>query len=197
MACARIGMPSVEEKMTPIETLRKEHEVIRTALKAARREAERIADEGEFDSEKMLVMIEFFRDFTDRNHHAKEEEALFPLVREHIPGRGILLEKLLADHDESRHYRRQMAAAFLSAEKGEELAIPKAMDYLRTFIDHLQAHIDLEDRELIPLAEQFLGDESRQALAEAFHRIETATTGARTLERYSNLAARLAGDRDR
>jgi hemerythrin-like domain-containing protein len=177
--------------MGPIEELLQEHDLIRTVLHAARTYAERIQEEGHYDIRSMTAVVEFSRDFTDRCHHGKEEE-LFSLLRE-SRNEDDLIETLLADHEEIRRLRREMAAALLVTEHGENRAILKLMDDLYAYSELLHAHFDREEREFFPRAAHLLDAAQEKKLTELFGRIE-AETGEDAHARYLRLIARLAGE---
>jgi len=63
--------------MTPIETLKHEHHIILLVLGGAEAEARR--PQG-CDLARVGQMADFFRNFADKCHHAKEEGHLFPLL---------------------------------------------------------------------------------------------------------------------
>ena len=62
--------------MTPTETLKHEHRVILLVLDAAEREVASIEKTGKVQADKLQKMLDFFRNFADRCHHAKEEKLL-------------------------------------------------------------------------------------------------------------------------
>jgi len=63
--------------MRPTETLMHEHEIILMVLDAAEREIQRMRETNAVRREYLEQMVDFFRNFADRCHHAKEENLLF------------------------------------------------------------------------------------------------------------------------
>jgi len=59
-----------------------EHKIILQVLDAAEREARRMGETGEVRTERLEQMVDFFRNFADRCHHAKEEKLLFVRMEE-------------------------------------------------------------------------------------------------------------------
>jgi hemerythrin-like domain-containing protein len=76
--------------MMPTETLKHEHQIILMVLGAAEREAQSIQNSGKVQADELDRMLDFFRNFADRCHHAKkEEELLFVKMQERgMPVRG-------------------------------------------------------------------------------------------------------------
>ena len=66
--------------MKPTEELVHEHQVIVHVLKTATAEAQSIRDGSAIRTALVGMMPDFFSNFTDKCHHAKEEKHLFPLI---------------------------------------------------------------------------------------------------------------------
>jgi hemerythrin-like domain-containing protein len=62
------------------DRLRDEHELILRALLILDSAAERLGAGGALPEQRWTDTIGWLRDFADRNHHAKEETALFPAM---------------------------------------------------------------------------------------------------------------------
>ncbi|MEN6545019.1 MAG: hemerythrin domain-containing protein [Armatimonadia bacterium] len=176
--------------MKATETLRHEHDIILLVLDAAENEATR---QGACDRQRVSQMVDFFRGFVDKCHHAKEEGYLFPTLVE----RGLPLEEgpiavMLDEHEEGRGHVRAIAAALEQAEEDNEDAIA---EHLAAFVDLLRAHIGKENNVLFPLADQLLGESDQQFLTAEFERVEREEIGEGVHERYHELAHELAGAR--
>src|SRR5664280_1393811 len=66
--------------MSPTETLNHEHKIVLMVLEGAEREATAIKAGAAVHAEKVEQMVDFFKNFVDRCHHAKEERHLFPAL---------------------------------------------------------------------------------------------------------------------
>jgi hemerythrin-like domain-containing protein len=74
---------------TPTDVLRDEHVVILRALDALERAAARLMGGGAVPESWWDEIGDWLRDFADRNHHAKEEQSLFPaMVKFGVPSEG-------------------------------------------------------------------------------------------------------------
>ena len=160
-----IPLTPVQSHASPITALVHEHEVILRALGVLEQLGGRLEGGQPVDREALGWLLDFFRTFADRCHHAKEEANLFPALERHgLPRESGPLGVMLAEHEEGRALVRGMAEA-------NDREIAKAV---RGYVALLRAHIDKENSVLFPLAEQLLSEEEQRALAHAFEEVEQA-----------------------
>jgi len=180
--------------MIPTETLKHEHQIILMVLDAAEREAQSIQDRGEVQADKIEKMLDFFRNFADHCHHAKEEELLFVKMQERgMPVRGGPIAVMLQEHDEGRQRVRAVAEALPQARSGGASALASVRSNLLAYIQLLRAHIDKEDNVLYPMADRLFTPEDQRALTKAFEKVEAEEIGEGVHEKYHQLAHDLAG----
>lgn len=150
---------------TPTAILRHEHEVILRALGLLERLGRDARAGQPADRETLGRLVEFFKTFTDRCHHGKEEQHLFPaLERAGLPRAGGPVGVMLAEHEEGR-------ALLAAMRSGPEPAAIEA--YARL----LRAHIDKENGVLFPMADQILSDDEQRRLVAAFEAVEHEAVG--------------------
>jgi len=183
--------------MNPTEILKKEHKIVLVVLNAAEGEAKSIQSTGKVDANKISQMVDFFRNFTDKCHHAKEEGYLVPKMEE----RGISRESkpisfMLKEHIRGREKVKAIAEALPKAKRGDSSAIKSLKDNLSTYVQLLRGHIDREDNILFPMADRILTPEDQEALAEAFEKVEAEEMGEGVHEKYHQLAHDLAKEID-
>ena len=65
---------------SPTQQLRDEHELVLMVVRAMEREAASIERTGRVHADRVAKMVDFTRNFTDGDHHTKEEDLLFPLL---------------------------------------------------------------------------------------------------------------------
>jgi len=181
--------------MTATEVLKKEHKIVLLVLNGAEREAKAIQDTNKINVEKISQMIDFFRNFTDKCHHAKEEKYLIVKMAE----RGISSESkpvtfLLKEHVKGREKVKAIAEALPKAKKGDSSAIKSVKDNLFTYVQLLRGHIDREDNILFPMADRIFTPEDQEALTEAFEKVEAEEMGEGVHEKYHKLAHELGED---
>src|SRR5438876_8215776 len=106
--------------MQATDLLQHEHRVIEQVLACLEAMASECVSEGTLDVSAARQAIDFFRNFGDRCHHAKEERLLFPLME----ARGFVGEdgpigRMLYEHMLGRQYLDALAAATGSAATGD------------------------------------------------------------------------------
>jgi len=139
--------------MQAIEMLKREHRTIEHGLKLLEEAADRAQGEGYLE-----MLLDFFSEFADRRHHAKEEDILFAaLEKRGMPRDGGPIYVMLEEHEAGRALRKRMAEALphLSVEDGARQAFAEAA---RSFAVLLRQHIEKEDNVLYPMAENLLAD---------------------------------------
>ena len=157
--------------MKTIDTLKDEHNGVLFVLDQLER-AVAAAERGAAVPADLFADIqEFFAVFVDRCHHGKEEAELFPRLTAE-PARA-LVDALEAEHVAGR--RLAFAAREYSA--------------------FLRAHIDLENRELLPATEALAAQDDE--LFDAFERVEVERIGAGVHERLHGMIEGLPARIDR
>jgi hemerythrin-like domain-containing protein len=175
--------------MMPTETLKHEHQIILMVLDAAEREARSIQNSGKVQAEELDRMLDFFRNFADRCHHAKEEELLFVKMQERgMPVRGGPIAVMLQEHDEGRRRVKAVAEALPQARSGDPSALASVRSNLLAYVQLLRAHIDKEDNVLYPMADRLFTPEDQRALTKAFEKVEAEEIGEGVHEKYHQLA---------
>ena len=82
--------------MKPTELLSQEHKIILKVLDVAEREAAQMQKSGRANAWTIEKMLDFFQNFVDKCHHAKEERYLFIKMEERgIPRAGGPLGQML------------------------------------------------------------------------------------------------------
>ena len=175
--------------MKPTEELVHEHQVITLVLNAVTVEAGNLRKTGKIDPGLVEKMLDFFRNFTDRCHHAKEEKHLFPLLeRRGMPRDRGPVRVMLAEHDEGRRLVSNIGGVLPAAARGDREAVHSVSDNLAEYARLLENHIAKENGVLFPMADQILTPEDQVDLQAAFAKVEKEETGEGVHERYHALA---------
>ena len=181
--------------MTPTETLKHEHQIILLVLDAADREAQSIQAGGQVQAAKVEQMVDLFRNFADRCHHAKEEDLYFVKMQERgVPVEGGPIGVMLAEHVEGRRLVKAVADALPGAAGGDTQAITSIGDNLSAYARLLRGHICKEDYVLYPMADRLFTAEDQAWLTAEFDRVEAEEMGAGVHEKYHEMAHELAGE---
>ncbi len=179
--------------MTPTEMLKHEHEIILMALDAAEREAQRIRSTGTIRADTVEKLLDFFPNFADHCHHAKEEKVLFPRMVEHgVPAQGGPIGVMLHEHEQGRQLLRASREALPRAEAGDHAAIVALGENLAAYVRLLRAHISKENTVLFPMADRVFSPADQRDVESAFDKIEAEEIGEGVHEKYHEMAHQLA-----
>jgi len=186
----KVQTGSVE--VLPTEMLEQEHRLIKKVLDVAQHQAELIHGGQGADFDKIGDMVDFFREFADRCHHAKEEDLLFARMGERgMSATGTPIEVMLKEHQSGRELVQKVSEALPAASRGDSSAQGVVSENLLAYVKMLKVHIDKEDRILYPLANRLLTEADQQELADEFDRLETEENAGSAHEKYRRLAVRL------
>ena len=112
-------------------------------------------------------LLSFFREFSDRYHHFKEEQVLFPELESHVDfSLHSLISELKEHHEIFREYT-QTIQRFLNENQFE-----KTYTALCTYMDELLDHIAVEDDELFVISESLLSDAELETMYHKFKDID-------------------------
>lgn len=134
-------------------------------------------DRTQPDFRALRAMLFYVDEFPEQRHHRKESELLFPKLRARTPLSRDQLDRLDADHARGEHMIRELEHALLGFEMlGEprRVAFEKAA---QRYVDFYLAHMALEEREILPLAERVLTRDDWFELDEAFEANRDPLTG--------------------
>jgi hemerythrin-like domain-containing protein len=168
---------------SPTDVLRDEHVVILRALSVLESAAERLAAGRAFPAGWWEVAVGWLRAFADRNHHAKEENVLFPaMIKAGVPSAGGPIDVMLEEHEQGRALIAQMA----------EGASPHRAAATRRYVQLLREHIDKENGIVFPLAEAVVEETVMQDLSREFDTVVAELGATASLEGAQAAVARLA-----
>ncbi len=157
-----------------IRSLRKEHELIARALDVTDEFANRLERQQAVAPETLFSLLQFFSFFAHRSHRDKEEELLFPALRDKgfYEGPGCI-GVLLAEHEEGASAFQHMVNA-AQAYRGDEAAAGTAWaEAARRYGTALRQHMRREEEVLFQQAERLLSDEEQRGLAAEFERLDS------------------------
>ena len=181
---------------TPTRQLAEEHEYVLLVVGAMQTEADYIERTGEVHAERVAQMVDFTRNFTDGDHHAKEEDLLFPLLEERSETAGGTISILLSEHQAARECIRAIDRALRDAVGADEERAAAArgviVENLRLYAFLLPLHIGKEDTVLFSLTDRLLSVQEQEILAREFDRLGTTPGAAAVVERYHRMAHELA-----
>ncbi|MFV5213180.1 ATP-binding cassette domain-containing protein [Azonexus caeni] len=133
-------------------------------------------------------VFDYIEHFMDACHHAKEDEYLFPALRQRSPEAAAVLDRLQIEHRNGpeilRSLRRQLAAP--ASAPGEFAG------NLRIFAESLKSHIRTEEKDAMPLAREVLLPEDWGGIDRAFLDNADPVFGEQARVEYRQLFHRIA-----
>lgn len=152
-----------------IQIIRDEHAALAAMLRSLILMVERgpgDAPEQYFDV--LRAMLFYIDELPERLHHPKESELLFPKVAHSAPQIAAVIAQLDKDHQRGegavRELQHHLLAWELLGESRRTVFETAARSYVRFYLDHM----NLEEREILPAAEQSLTAQEWTELDAAF-----------------------------
>ena len=159
--------------MHPTDVLSQEHRIIEARLTALELEIARISSGAPFELRFFEEALDFFRNFADGCHHAKEENLLFPRMSQRgVPQNGGPIGVMLAEHEQGRGYLRAVRENLEAAAAGSEAARAAVFQNAGDYIDMLRHHIFKEDNILFRMGKMVLQPEDVDELSRQFAAVE-------------------------
>ncbi len=168
----------------PIQTMLDEHEVICKTESIV----ETLDQLWEKDAASYIdlvnQLISFFREYADGYHHRKEEDVLFPAIKNHPDFvLGELIDEFEQHHEDFRDYTKEIEEAI--AEGNFEKSYKELRNYLQDLLDHIAA----ENDELFVLAESLLDEEELETIFFKFKDIDMELGEGRKAELERSIGA--------
>ena len=161
----------------------REHRLILRAVRLLERALERI-NRGEVPS-FLPELLEFFGEYADLCHHAKEEAVLFSAASEAMGCEGGPLGMLVCEHMRLRRLRQEMK---------KRLGTPEFRRPAEEFCALLREHIQKEDEGVFPMTEAHLPPEEDDRLLQGYEeymqRLRVAMDWEERLRDWEALAAK-------
>ncbi|MBS1271995.1 MAG: hypothetical protein MAGBODY4_01131 [Candidatus Marinimicrobia bacterium] len=179
--------------MKATDVLRDEHEAVRVAMQILGKICDRIEAGEDFEVRHLEQLLDFIRVFTDKCHHGKEEDLLFPAMEEiGIPSEGGPVGVMLSEHETMREYIRNFANALERYGAGDESAKDDIVENVRTYLQWLDGHIEKENNILFMMADSHLSADKQEELYEAFETLEEERIGKDVHEQFHQMLHELA-----
>ena len=182
-------MPSIS-----LRTIREEHASLAAVLHSLRL----MLDQGPGDApaaffDVMRAMLFYIDEFPERQHHPKESQWLFPKVAERAPQAAEAIAQLERDHEGGEAAVRELQHLLLGWELMGEGRREAFVQALGRYIDFYLNHMRLEETQVLPAAQAYLGPEDWAAVDAAFATNTNPLTHGRPRDpAYDRLFTRIA-----
>lgn len=167
------GSPSASTEV-PLEMLAACHDRVQTQCDTLLRLLPHLQRHGsDPQARQAAAAVMRYFDTAAPHHHADEEEDLFPALRESMAGSDAvcirdLTESLMAEHRTLESRWRVLREPLQRVAAGEPRVIDAAK--VEGFVAAYRAHIQREDKELLPMAARLLDPVALQRLGAAMRR---------------------------
>lgn len=146
---------------------------------------------AELNFELLGAIVHYIQTFPERFHHPKEEAYLFPALVRRWPAAAPLLGRLKQQHESGAVRLDELRQALTRCEQGGPSEFPNfaalAAGYAAFHWDHMQ----VEERELLPLAKIHLTGEDWEAIDAAFLGHTDPMFGAQSGAEYDAMFRRI------
>ena len=173
--------------MKSVDRLVAEHDIIERGLNLLEKAVARIESGQPMPDGFSAWAPDFFAQFADKCHHAKEEDLFFPLLKERgIPEEGGPIGVMLHEHDVGRDCVRRMREA--SEADGFDAA--RFATAAKEFIPMLRQHIFKENNVLFQMASNVMSEADDANMDARFTQVEAERALAGMHERFDAEVAR-------
>ena len=171
------------------EELRREHELIKTALNLLEKIASGIVQKVNPDVKDLTELINFVIVFADKCHHGKEEDLYFPSLEEAgIPNHGGPIGVMLAEHDQGRKYIREMKENV----SGQNSDLQVFADAAFAYVALMRNHIEKENNILFMMGDRAMPESVQNELLMSFKEHEGKVMDSEKYEEFYALIERLS-----
>jgi hemerythrin-like domain-containing protein len=175
---------------TPIEAWHQEHVHFNQLLAVLQREIDAFHAGDVPDYRLMLDVISYLREYGDRVHHPREDEAFRRLLR-YCPDRALPIARLLQEHRVIAHAGDTLRELLENAAADNVLRRSEIEVAAATYLVYYGNHIAKEEEDVLPRAERFLTAEDWQAVKHAVTRAHDPLFGAAPDPRFRELRHRI------
>lgn len=156
--------------MRPIDPLTEEHRHIERMVAIMRRESAHVREVSLVDGVFVDAFVDYFRTYTDRTHHGKEEGILFRA----LAGKPLsaedrrTMEGLIEGHRWARRTVAELDTAKLAYLSGHYMALNTVVEKLDALTAFFPGHFQIEDRTFFPASLRYLSESEQQTLLGEF-----------------------------
>jgi hemerythrin-like domain-containing protein len=175
--------------MRPTDILAKEHALVMLVTRVAEQEVRYMRDTGEYRSDEVREIVDFFELFTEACHDPKEEHILFArLVDRGLDADTGILGQFYREHAEFTERLREIVHWLRRDRKEGPLPVAELADMLDGYLHLMRAHVGREEELLYTLANGLLTDEDQEDILRAFATIDDTEASEGIQDRYSEIA---------
>lgn len=136
-------------------------------------------------------MLQYLHDFPEKLHHPKEEQYIHArLVQRHADSRAVI-DELEQQHQAEYQAIARLDQAFADCVAKKPDAVAHLISEIDGYAESVWKHMGLEERTLLPLANQHLDGDDWREIAQAFENNNDPRFGDLTNEAFKRLFTRI------
>lgn len=146
-----------------------EHRSLRTVLRMLKLAASDATERNSAcDCEPFKLMLQYIRTFPDTLHHPKEDDYLFAKLQLRTSKYDEVIRELKVQHASGERWLDRLEHALRQFEEGFPPAFEVFRTALATYCEYEMQHLNLEERVILPAAEEHLTAEDWDEILAAF-----------------------------
>lgn len=177
--------------MLSVNIIKNEHRNLAAVLYSIEQLVEEIEQGKQANLSVFHGLFTYIDRFLNRYHHPKENDFLFPLVLKRSADSQSLIHELGQQHKQGESLFIDMLKALSAFEFSGANEFPLFRDAVRCYAEFENRHIEIEEQQLIPLAQQCLTEDDWQEINDAFAANEDPMYGNHWSEEFSALFDKL------
>lgn len=156
--------------MDIINVLVGEHRLISRMISLMQLELKRAEIDRAASPAFIYSAVDFFKNYTDRTHHGKEENILFRALasKDLSPGFGEEMARLGNEHRIAREEVKQLLEAAQRYDRGDLDSTAHIATHLKRLIALYPPHIELEEKDFFQKAMGYFSEEEKKRMLEEF-----------------------------
>ena len=152
-----------------ISLIKAEHRSLAAVLEALIQVVRKAEESGKDPQFKLLhAMLYYMREFPERRHHPSEDASLFALLMQRSNAADEIIRELEAEHDQGEGVLNRLTVALSTWEAGRPDGAAGFAKALKEFSEFYWRHMDKEENQVLPIAEQELTDEDWREIRDMF-----------------------------
>ncbi|MBT6535818.1 MAG: hypothetical protein HOK98_06505 [Rhodospirillaceae bacterium] len=173
-----------------LQILADDHANMRALMQLLETEIDKMADGGSADVGTISAVAEYLLEYPDRFHHPVEDLLIQGMqAAGAVPGSSV--EALEAEHARISRLAGELHDAAVAIASEQTMRRDVFVECARRYIAALRRHMDIEDTDFFPRAEEFLTAEDRAAIAARLPDLDDPLFGTATRDRYRVLGEAL------
>lgn len=169
-----------------LEKLYNDHIHFQGLLDLLEGELNRSSDNEFFDSQLLLELVDYFREYADTIHHPIEDQLYEQMLARSDEGKEPM-KQLLGHHLIIANMSRELREALQGTQDGEAVAAARVDPLGREFIHQQRDHMRYEEESAFPLLAEQLVDEQFDLAAGAIPDIDDPLDNPLMAKRYPTL----------